>query len=56
MGTINKTDQDTITNELANAIASFNIDKVAELLSEKGKYCIQDDKEEIVISWKKRAY
>lgn len=48
MGTIIKIDQETITLELANAIASFNIDKVAELLSETGEYCIQDEKEETV--------
>ena len=48
MGTI-LADQRTITLELANAIASFNIEKVAELLSDKGKYCIQDDNEEIII-------
>ena len=53
METINKTDQKTITIELANAIASFNIPKIEELLSDKGEYCIQDEKEEIVISDKK---
>jgi len=50
METIKKTDQDTITLELANAIASFNIVRVIELLSETGNYCIQDENEEIVIS------
>jgi len=45
-----KTDQTAITIELANAIASFNIPKTEELLSDKGEYCIQDEKEEIVIS------
>jgi hypothetical protein len=50
METITKTDQKTIVIELADAIASFNIDKVAELLSENGEYHIQDDKDEIVIS------
>jgi len=44
------TDQKTITFELANAIASFNIPKIEELLSDKGEYCIQDEKEEIVVS------
>jgi hypothetical protein len=32
--TITKTDQKAIVIELADAIASFNIDKVAELLSD----------------------
>lgn len=50
METIIKIDQETITLELAKAIAAFNIAKVAELLSENGEYCIQDEKEEIVIS------
>ena len=50
METIKKTDQDTITLELANAIATFNISKVEVLLSEKGEYNIQDDKDEIVVS------
>jgi hypothetical protein len=50
METTTKTDQKTIVIELANAIASFNIEKVAELLSEKGEYCIQDEKNEISIS------
>ena len=48
METIIKIDQEIITKELANAIAAFNIDKVAELLSEKGEYCILDEKEETV--------
>lgn len=50
MGTSIKLDEETITLEMANAIAAFNIAKVAELLSENGEYCIQDEKEEIVIS------
>ena len=50
METIKKTDQEIITIELANAIASFNIPKIEELLSDKGEYCIQDEKEDIVIS------
>jgi hypothetical protein len=33
-----------------NAIASFNITRVTELLSETGNYCIQDENEEIVIT------
>lgn len=52
METIKKVDQNTIAIELANAIASFNIAKVAELLSEEGEYCIQDEKDEIVITSK----
>jgi hypothetical protein len=52
METITEKDQKTIVIELADAIASFNIDKVAELLSEKGEYCIQDDKDEIIVSKK----
>ena len=50
METITKTDQKTIVIELADAIASFNIDKVAELLSEKGEYNILNEKDEIVNS------
>lgn len=50
METISKIDQKTITIELADAIASFNIDTVAELLSENGEYCVQDEKGKIVIS------
>ena len=50
METIIKTDQETITLELANAIASFNIAKVAELLSENGEYCIQDEKDVRVLT------
>jgi hypothetical protein len=52
METTSKTDQKTIVIELANAIASFNIDKVAELLSKNGKYCIQNEIDEIVIAKK----
>jgi hypothetical protein len=40
------TDQKIIVNALAEAIATFNITKVADLLSENGDYQIQDDKEE----------
>lgn len=50
METITKTDQKAILIELADAIASFNIDKVAELLSENGEYNILNDKDEIVYS------
>ena len=48
MGTITKIEQELITKQLADAIASFNITKVTELLSENGEYCIQDDKDEII--------
>lgn len=50
METIIKLDQETITLEMANAIAAFNIAKVAELLSENGEYCIQDEKDEPVLA------
>jgi hypothetical protein len=50
METIIKIDQETITLELANAIAAFNITKVAELLSDPGEYCIQDEKEKTVLA------
>ena len=49
METIIKSDQKTIVIELAEAIATFNITKVADLLSEIGEYGIQDEKEESVI-------
>jgi hypothetical protein len=39
-------DQKVIVNALAEAIATFNIPKVADLLSENGEYQIQNDKEE----------
>ena len=47
METLIKIDQETITLELANAIAAFNISKVAELLSEKGEFTILKNEEEI---------
>jgi hypothetical protein len=50
METITEKDQKTIATELAEAIASFNITKVAGLLLEKGQYCIQDEKDDIIIS------
>jgi len=49
METIIKSDQKTITIQLAQAIASFNVAKAADLLSEKGEYWIQNGKEESVI-------
>jgi hypothetical protein len=39
-------DQKLIVTALAEAIATFDITKVAELLSEDGEFQIQDDKEE----------
>jgi len=50
METIIKTNQKSITIELANAIASFDIERVADLLSEKGEYNILDENNKIVIS------
>lgn len=50
MDTIIKTDQKTIAIELADTIATFNIAKVADLLSEKGEYYIQDEKDEIILT------
>lgn len=50
METIIITDQEIITLELANAIATFDIAKVAEQLSDHGEYCIQDGKEETVLA------
>jgi hypothetical protein len=43
METIIKIEQEIITIELANAIASFDIAKINELLSDDGEYCIQND-------------
>jgi hypothetical protein len=43
-------DHKTIAKELAEAIASCNIDKVADLLKEDGEYSIQDEKEETVFA------
>lgn len=40
------TDQKVIVTTLAEAIATFDITKVAELLSEEGEYQIQNGKEE----------
>jgi hypothetical protein len=47
MDAIIETDQKTIAIELANAIAPFDINKVADLLKEDGEYSIQDEKDEI---------
>jgi hypothetical protein len=50
METIIKTDQQIITKKLANAIASFDIAKIDELLSDDGEYCIQDEKDVTVLT------
>lgn len=50
METLIRIDQEIITTELANAIASFNIAKIADLLSENAEYCIQNEKEETVLA------
>jgi hypothetical protein len=42
------TDQKTISIVLAEAIAQFDITKVADLLKDDGEYSIQDEKNEIV--------
>jgi cyclophilin family peptidyl-prolyl cis-trans isomerase len=42
MDAIIETAQKTIAIELANAIAPFDINKVADLLKEDGEYSIQD--------------
>jgi hypothetical protein len=48
METIIKTDQKTITIELAEAIANYNVAKVANLLSDNGDFGIQNDKDELL--------
>ena len=50
MGTIIRTDQKTLAIELAETIATFNVKKITDILSEKGQYFIQDENDEIVIS------
>ena len=50
METIIKIDQEIITTELANAVASFDIGKINELLSDDGEYCIQDEKDKTVLA------
>jgi hypothetical protein len=50
METLIKKDQKTIAAELAETIATFNIAKVVDLLSENGEYCTQDENDEIVIT------
>lgn len=50
METITIKDQDIIVTELVNAIVSFDIAKVADLLKEDGEYSIQDENDEIVFS------
>jgi hypothetical protein len=48
MDTKIKTDQETVTLALAEAIVSFDIIKVADLLKDDGEFCVQDEKNEIV--------
>jgi hypothetical protein len=48
----NKTYDKTIAAELAEAISSFDISGVANLLSENGEFAIQNEMYEIVISGK----
>jgi hypothetical protein len=48
METIIKTDLFAIATELAERIARFNISDIADLLSENGEYCIQNENDEIV--------
>lgn len=50
METIIATNQRTLTVELAEALAEFNIDVVGNLLSENGEFQILDDKDETIIS------
>ena len=45
-----KTYKETSVSELAKAISSFDIGGVASLLSDDGKFSIQDEKFEIIIS------
>jgi hypothetical protein len=47
-----KTDQEIITLALAEAIASFDTAKVAELLKDDGEYSIQDEKNEVISAYK----
>jgi hypothetical protein len=52
MGSRIKTYKKSVTAELADAISSFNITEVADLLSDDGKFAVQNEKYEIVISGK----
>jgi hypothetical protein len=45
-----KTCEVSITAELADAISSFNIDDIANLLSDEGKFAVQNENYKIVIS------
>ena len=47
-----KTSEKSITAELAEAISSFDISEVATLLSDDGKFAVQNENNEIVISGK----
>lgn len=42
----------TIAAELAEAISSFDITEVANLLSDKGEFAVQNEKYEVIISGK----
>jgi len=48
----NKTYENSIAEELAEAISSFNISEVSTLLSDDGKFSVQNENFEIVISGK----
>jgi hypothetical protein len=50
MASIIKTDQKTILTELAEAICTYNITEVSDLLSDNGQFAIQNDKDEIVLT------
>jgi hypothetical protein len=50
MDAITFINQKIIAIELANALASFNIAKVADLLKEDGEYSILDEKNETVFT------
>ena len=52
MWLLTKTGRINVTDQLAEAIASLDIDKVADLLSEKGEYWIKDEKNEVIITGK----
>ncbi len=47
-----KSYEKTIAAELAEAISSFDISEVANLLSDNGEFAVQNEKYEIVISGK----
>jgi hypothetical protein len=58
-----KTCEKSITAELADAISSFNIADIASLLSDEGKFAVQNENNKIIISdkdgfinWISRCY